>query len=83
MEAIASQPVVSPRLLSISSAAQFLGVSKWSIRGLLWDAEVPFIVVGRSHYIDRRDLEHWVDTHKERAGMGPITGTPRKARLKV
>jgi len=71
---------VSPRLLTITGAAEFLGISKWSVRALLWDGLIPFVAVGRSHMVDRRDLVRWLDTHKQIAGKGTITGTSCKVR---
>ncbi len=82
MESTATHREVSPRLLTIPGAAAFLGVSPWSVRALIWDGCVPFVIVGRAHMIDREDLIRWLETHKERAGMGTMTGTQRIAAVK-
>jgi excisionase family DNA binding protein len=70
---------VSPRLLNVRSASEFLGISCWSVRALVWDGCLPFVTVGRAHYIDRADLEDWISRSKERAGVGTLAGTRRKA----
>jgi excisionase family DNA binding protein len=65
-----SKPVEStsePILLDIPAAARALSVSTWSIRGLIWNKEIPFIKIGKKHLIDPADLRAFVARQKERA----------------
>lgn len=70
----------SPRLLDIRGSAGFLGVSPWTIRGLVWDGEIPHIKAGRKIWLDRHDLERWVTNAKEVSGT--FSGTRRNALAK-
>ena len=66
-----------PRLLSINGAAAFLGISHWSVRGMIWDGSLPFVRIGKSHMVERDDLLRWIREHKEQNGSGTKTGTRR------
>ncbi len=55
------------RLLSLREAAAYMGWTIWEIRRFVWSGEVPFIRRGkRKIFIDRKDLDTWVDSNKER-----------------
>ena len=58
---------VKPRLLDLRLAARYLGLSVWTIRGMTHRGELPFVRAGRSIRIDLRDLEDWIETHKEQS----------------
>lgn len=60
---------VQPRLLDLKGAAGYLGLTYWSVRDIVLNGEVPFIKRDRrKYYVDRRDLDAWVDKSKERIG---------------
>jgi excisionase family DNA binding protein len=63
-----SVPVVGQRLLSVCAAAEWLGVSEFHVRRLVWKGELPFIRIGRIIRIDKVDLERFVDSEKSRNG---------------
>jgi excisionase family DNA binding protein len=63
-------PKVSPgqarRLLSLKEAATLLGVSKASIRRLIWAGKLPSVRILRRIQIDIRDLDRFIERSKER-----------------
>lgn len=70
-------------LVSIRGAASLLGVSPWSIRAMIWNSELPYVVVGRAHMVTRQDVLRWIETHKTVAGSGPSAGTRKTKRASV
>jgi excisionase family DNA binding protein len=63
-----SAAVVGQRLLSVCAAAEWLGVSEFHVRRLVWRGELPFIRIGRIIRIDKVDLERFVDLEKSKNG---------------
>jgi excisionase family DNA binding protein len=70
-------------LVSIRGAAALAGVSHWSVRTWIWNGELPYIVVGRSHMVTRQDVLRWIETHKTVAGSGPSAGTRKTKRASL
>lgn len=56
------------RLLDLNSAAAYLGLSYWSLRGMLHNGEIPFIRAGRRLLVDKHDLNIWVERNKQQEG---------------
>jgi len=64
------ETLVPRRLLDVTEAGRYLGVSHKVIRQLVQAGELPYIqrVRGRSPYLlDIRDLDQWVELNKTRA----------------
>ena len=53
-----------PRLLRIKQAAEYLSVTPWFVRSLIWSRAIPFLLLGKRHLIDRADLDTYVDRMK-------------------
>ena len=53
------------RLLDLRRAARYLGFSYWTLRGMLHRGDIPFVRAGRRLLIDVRDLDSWIEEHKE------------------
>jgi len=53
------------RLLNVKSAGRYLSLSLWTVRGMVFRGEVPFVRAGRRILIDVRDLDQWIEDHKE------------------
>ena len=53
-----------PRLLTIKAAAQYLSVTVWFIRGLVYGKEVPALKLGNRWVIDKADLDAYVEKRK-------------------
>ncbi len=56
---------VDVRLLDLRSASQYLGLSYWTLRTMIFNHEIPFIRAGRRILIDQQDLDRWIEEHKE------------------
>lgn len=53
-----------PVLLDLKESARLLSTTHWTIRGLIWDGQLPFLKVGRKLMVDRKDLLAWVERSK-------------------
>ena len=56
---------LSPRLLSYEAATAYLSLSYWSIRHMVVEGHIPHIKVGKRVLIDVKDLDDWIEKHKE------------------
>jgi excisionase family DNA binding protein len=56
----------SARLVSAKVASIETGLAYTTLRDLAFRGELPVIKVGRAWYFERRDLEHWIASHRER-----------------
>ena len=54
-----------PRLLDAKTAARALGLPYCTLRDVTFRGELAVVKVGRRWYFDRRDLEQYIDRHKE------------------
>ena len=70
-------PVVEPLLLDERGAATLLGISYWTVRELVQAGKIPTVDLPsplnprrrlRRKLIDRRDVEQFIQTHKQGAG---------------
>ncbi len=52
------------RLLSVEDASAYLGISRWTMRGLGWNGEIPQVKIGRRVLFDREDLDAFVERSK-------------------
>ena len=57
---------LSPRLFTIDQAAVYLGRTKEAIQHLVSLGKVPTVRTDRRIFIDRLDLDKWIEDHKER-----------------
>jgi excisionase family DNA binding protein len=56
------------RLLSQEAAARYLGVSKWTLRDLLFRGDIPYVKIGRRLLIDVQDLDAYITQSKIQHG---------------
>ena len=64
--ALAQQSSVSPRLLTMRQAAEYLAVSYWTVRGWVESGKLSPVRLGeRLIRIERADLDRLVETRKE------------------
>jgi hypothetical protein len=58
---------MSPRLLSLKDAASWLGLTLWAMRERVWAGDIPVVRFdgGRKMYIDKLDLEQFIQSHKQ------------------
>jgi len=60
------KPRSASRLVRAKIAAEETGIPYTSLRDLAFRGEIPVLKVGKAWYFDRRDLESWITTRKER-----------------
>lgn len=53
-----------PRLLTIEQAAGYLGLTIDATRGLTAGGTIPAVRAERQVFLDRLDLDRWIDEHK-------------------
>ena len=56
----------APRLLTLKKAAAYLGLTVWAMRERIWAGDIPVVRFpgGRKMYVDKRDLESFIDMNK-------------------
>jgi len=52
------------RLISIQEASEYLAVSGWTVRRMIWNGELPHVRRGRRILLDLRDLDSWIEREK-------------------
>jgi len=59
-------PMPSPRLLPLKQAAAYLGLSVWAMRERIWAGQIPVVQFpgGRKQYIDKRDIDAFIQNNK-------------------
>lgn len=58
---------ITPRLLRLRDAAQYLSLSPWKVRNLVQTGELRAIGgEGAPFLLDIRDLDNWIDRSKRR-----------------
>jgi hypothetical protein len=55
---------ISKRGLSIPAAADYIGSTVSFVRHKIWSGELPYVVFGKRHIIDIRDLDSLIETEK-------------------
>ena len=58
-------PIIEKRLYTLDEAAIYLGRSIWSVRRLIWSGELPQVRAGGRVHVDVRDMEAFIEKHKE------------------
>jgi excisionase family DNA binding protein len=55
-----------PRLMTLKQASEYLGLTVWAIRERIWDGQLPVVTFpkGRKQYIDRDDVEAFIQKNK-------------------
>jgi excisionase family DNA binding protein len=56
--------------MSLKQASEYLNLGLWTVRRLVWEGEIPVVrfCAGRKQFIDRNDIERFIEDHKERMG---------------
>lgn len=76
-----------PKLLDFHAAAAYVGCSIWSLRDAVWDARLPFVKMGRKHFLAVEDLDAMIESLKTYEGTakktGQIAGKASKGRAKA
>jgi excisionase family DNA binding protein len=59
-------PTVVSRLVAAKAAANELGIPYTTLRDRTFAGDIPVIKVGRAWYYDRKDLDAFIERHKEK-----------------
>jgi excisionase family DNA binding protein len=54
-----------PRLLPVDRAADYLGRTEDSIRHLIASGRLPVVRSDKRVFLDRQDLDNWIEDHKQ------------------
>ena len=59
-------PKLSPRLLPLKKAAEYLGLTVWAMRERIWAGDIPVVRFpgGRKMFIDINDIESFIARNK-------------------
>lgn len=58
----------APQLIGAKPASREYGIKYTSLRDIVHRSELPCIRIGRAMYLDRCDIEDWIEKKKELAG---------------
>ncbi|HIJ56315.1 MAG TPA: helix-turn-helix domain-containing protein [Deltaproteobacteria bacterium] len=61
-----AQNVPEKRLYSIKELVCYIGATEWFWRSQIWDGQLPYVQVGRKMFIDRNDVESFIQNNKVR-----------------
>jgi len=61
---VQASPESQPRLLSIEAAASYIGVSKWTLRDLIFRGDIPCVRIKRRLLVDVLDLDAYIARFK-------------------
>lgn len=75
--------VSAKRLFSLKEAAFYLGRGLYGVRELIWAGRLPVVRDGRKMFLDREDLDHYIESRKEpyslrQSDERPINGKRKK-----
>jgi len=58
---------MSPRLLPLKKAAEYIGLTTWGMRERIWAGDIPVVRFpgGRKMFIDVQDIEEFIYNNKE------------------
>lgn len=62
---ISSPHGLEKRLFTLEEAAFYMARSIYSIRTLIWAGQIPIVKNGKKQWIDRCDLETFIEKNKE------------------
>ena len=57
---------MSPRLLPLKKAAEYIGLTTWGMRERIWAGDIPVVRFsgGRKMFIDVMDIEKFIENNK-------------------
>ena len=57
---------MTPRLLPLKAAAEYLGLTVWALRERIWAGQIPVVQFpgGRKQYIDIEDIDRFIVKNK-------------------
>ena len=61
---VCARNVPEKRLYSVRELAAEIGATEWFWRSQIWDGQLPYVQVGRKMFIDRIDIESFIQRNK-------------------
>ncbi len=58
---------VTPRVLTVKQAAQYINMSVWFVRELVYKRAIPYHLVGQKYLFDPGDLDAYLESKKVEA----------------
>lgn len=55
---------LNKRLYTLKESADYLGRTLWSMRELVWKGSIPIVRDGKRIFLDRKDLDEYIQKHK-------------------
>jgi hypothetical protein len=61
-----ANPTLSPRLLPLKKAADYIGLTVWALRERIWAGDIPVVKFpgGRKQFVDIKDIEAFIERNK-------------------
>jgi hypothetical protein len=59
-----AQNVPTKRLYSIKELVAHIGATEWFWRNQIWDGQLPYVQVGRKMFVDRDDIDAFIQNNK-------------------
>ena len=56
--------VPKKRLYSIKELVAEIGATEWFWRSQIWDGQLPYVQVGRKMFVDREDIDAFINQNK-------------------
>ena len=63
------QESLGKRLYTAREVAEYLGMKIGTVRHLYYDGKIPVVNNGRSVFLDKEDLDRWVEENKRREDL--------------
>ena len=58
--------IMEKRLLNINELAEYIGVRKNTLYTFVCQRRIPFVKCGRLVKFDMRDIDKWIENHKQK-----------------
>jgi excisionase family DNA binding protein len=56
--------VPTKRLYSIKELVAYIGATEWFWRSQIWDGQLPYVQIGRKMFVDRDDVDAFIQKNK-------------------
>jgi len=64
LKAGCAQNVPTKRLYSIKELVAEIGATEWFWRNQIWDGQLPYVQIGRKMFVDRNDIDAFIQKNK-------------------
>ncbi len=59
-------PALPRRLYDLEAIRIYLGIPVHTVREIIWRGDLPYVRIGRRHYLDIRDVDQFIEQSKTR-----------------